>query len=130
MLKTIAKEGGIVILLILAIMLILGIVFYDYIPKNKSIPIKTQAYEFPEDIKLELNGNVDEAQNIVETYYIDETDLNAYESKKDYNKGKPNPFAASTTKTNTESNSDNINSNSNVSNTENKEVYYNKPGKF
>ena len=84
MIKTIAKEAGIVILLLIAIVLILGIVFYDYIPKNKTIPIKRQAYEFPEDIKSELKENLDETQNIVKTYYIDETDLSAYESKKDY----------------------------------------------
>lgn len=130
MIKTIAKEAGIVILLLISIVLILGIVFYDYIPKNKTIPIKRQAYEFPQDIKSELKENLDETQNIVKTHYIDETDLSAYESKKDYNKGKPNPFGDSSTKTNTESNNNNTNSNNNVANTENKEVYYNKPGKF
>ncbi len=134
MIKTIAKEAGIVILLLIAIVLILGIVFYDYIPKNKTIPIKRQAYEFPEDIKSELKENLDETQNIVKTHYIDETDLNAYESKKDYKKGNPNPFADSSTNSSTEVTNtevtNNINSISNETNTENKEVYYNKSGKF
>lgn len=134
MVKTIIKEIGIVILLIITIILILGIVLYDYIPNNKSIPIKPQVYEFPSDIKEELQENVEEGQNIIKTYYIDETDLNAYESKKDYKKGNPNPFADSSTNsstqvTNTEV-TNNINSISNETNTENKEVYYNKSGKF
>lgn len=134
MVKTIIKEIGIVILLIIAIILILGIVLYDYIPNNKSIPTKPQAYEFPSDIKEELQENVEEGQNIIKTYYIDDTDLNAYESKKDYKKGNPNPFGDSSTSsstevTNTES-TNNINSESNGTNTENKEVYYNKSGKY
>ncbi len=130
MLKSIAKEVGIVILLILAIILAIGIVFYDYIPKNKSIPVKRQAYEFSEDIKTELQGNVEEGQNIIITHYLDETDLDAYESKKDYNKGNPNPFSITSTENSTGLTNNNINSNNNVSNAENKEVYYNKSGKF
>lgn len=130
MVKTIIKEIGIVILLIIIIILILGIVLYDYIPNNKSIPIKPQVYEFPSDIKEELQESVEEGQNTIKTYYIDETDLNAYESKKDYKKGNPNPFGDSSTKTNTKSNNNNTNSNNNVANAENKEVYYNKSGKF
>lgn len=134
MLKSIAKEVGIVILLVLVIILIIGIVLYDYIPKNKSIPVKRQAYEFSDDIKLELQDNVEEGQNVIITHYLDETDLDAYESKKDYNKGNPNPFSIISTEnieksTNNDKNN-NTNSNNNGTNTENKEVYYNKPGKF
>lgn len=129
--KTIIKEIGIVILLIIAIILSMGIAFYDYIPKNKSVPVKSATYEFPEEIKEVLQENIQEEQNIVKTYYIDETDLSAYESKKDYNKGKPNPFADSSTKTNIETKNNNTSSNNNnVASTENKEVYYNKSGKF
>jgi ABC-type multidrug transport system fused ATPase/permease subunit len=130
MLKSIAKEVGIVILLITTIILVIGIVFYDYIPKNKSIPIKRQAYEFSEDIKSELQENVEEGENVIITYYLDETDLDAYESKNDYDKGNPNPFSLTSTESSTEVTNNNINSNNKVSNTENKEVYYNKSGKF
>lgn len=130
MLKSIAKEVGIVILLITTIILVIGIVFYDYIPKNNSIPIKRQAYEFSEDIKSELQENVEEGENVIITYYLDETDLDAYESKNDYDKGNPNPFSLTSTESSTEVTNNNINSNNKVSNTENKEVYYNKSGKF
>ena len=42
MVKTIAKEAGIVILLIIAVALVLGILFYDYIPTNKTTPAKIE----------------------------------------------------------------------------------------
>ena len=38
MLKTVLKETCIMLLLCVAIVLILGVVFYDYIPANKAIP--------------------------------------------------------------------------------------------
>lgn len=133
MVKTIVKEAGIVILLVLAIILILAIVFYDYVPNNKTIPIKPQAYEFSDEIKAELEENVEEGQNIIKTHYIDETDLDNYETTKDYNKGKPNPFADTSTITSTTTNNTTNDANSNnttTGNTENKEVYYNKSGKY
>ena len=98
MAKTILKEGGIVILLLLAIGLVLGIIFYDYIPSSKTIPAKIETYAFPEDIKEELSESMDNIeQNIVRTYYIDSQDLSLYEVKKEYNKGKVNPFADTST---------------------------------
>lgn len=132
MIKTIVKETGIVILLVIAIILILAIIFYDYIPNNKTIPIKPQAYEFSDEIKAELEGNLNEGQNIVKTYYIDETDLDNYEATSDYNKGKPNPFADTSTITNTtkSTTANNVNSGNTIKNTENKEIYYNKAGKY
>lgn len=93
MVKTIIKEIGIVILLLLAIALLLAIVLYDYIPNNKIVPVKIQAYEVSEDIKQELNDAIPTEQNIVKTYYIDSTDLDLYEDTNEYDKGKPNPFA-------------------------------------
>lgn len=128
MIKGIAKEMIIVILLLIVIALILGIVFYDYIPSNKTVPVKEKSYAFPDDIREELNENFEDAQNIVETYYIDSTDLNAYESKKDYDKGKANPFADYSNKSATNS-TNNTNSENNSVNTEKNEVYINKPGK-
>ena len=103
MVKTVLKEAGIVILLFIAIALILGILFYDYIPDKKTVPAKVEPYALPEDVKAELSATMKNLeQNIVKTLYIDSDDLSLYESKKDYNKGKVNPFAESTkTTTNT-----------------------------
>ena len=117
--KTIVKEIGIVLLLILAIGLILAILLYDYIPNNKAVPIKIQAYNMAEDVKEELNGTTLEEQNIVRTYYIDSTDLNLYESTNEYDKGKANPFAdySEQSNTSTTSNSSTNTSSSNKTTT-------------
>lgn len=115
--KTIIKEIGIVLLLLLAVSLLLAIVFYDYIPNNKTVPVKIQAYDVPEDIKEELSEAGLNEQNIVRTYYIDSTDLDLYESTNDYDKGKANPFAdyTTTSSTNTTNSAGNTNSNNNNS---------------
>ncbi len=93
MAKTIIKEVGIVLLLLIAIILVFAIVFYDYIPNNKTVPIALEAYELPEDVQNELAETLAEGENIVTTYYIDSSDLSTYESSNDYDKGKANPFA-------------------------------------
>ena len=110
MLKTILKETGIILLLLIAISLVFVILFYDYVPNNKSktIPAEVEAYKLPDDVKEELGKTLKEGQNIVRTYYIDSTDLNLYEATQEYNKGKANPFASSkTTSTNTTSTTNN-----------------------
>lgn len=137
MFKTIIKEFGIVILLLVAVALVLAIIFYDYIPNNKTVPIKIQAYNVPEDIKQELEESIEDEQNIVRTYYIDSTDLDLYESTNDYNKGKENPFADYTQEEPT-SNINSITNNINKNNTntaenhiqkDDNEVYIDTPGK-
>lgn len=113
MLKNILKEIIIIILLLLAIILVLGIFLYDYIPTNKIVP-KIETYQVPENIKNEIEENIDEnkVQTIV-TYEIDESDLKNYEKGKNYNKGKANPFESYS------SQSTNGNSQNNIVNTKN-----------
>ena len=139
MIKTIIKEIGIGILLLISIALVLGIVFYDYIPNNKTVPIKIQTYSMPEDIKKDLEQTVPDEQEIVKTYSIDNTDLDIYEATNDYDKGKPNPFAVYEeevidTSTDSEGNNSNNNTNNNSQNnqqdnTNKNEVYITTPGK-
>ena len=143
MTKTIIKEVGIFLLLLICIALILGIVFYDYIPSSKTVPIKKQAYTLPEDVQEELNKSVTAGQNIVKTFYLDSTDLDAYESSNEYDSGKANPFGDYTTNynsggtsntnnnvsENTNSNNTQTQGNNNQENTNNQEVYFNTPGK-
>ena len=72
MVKTIAKETGIVILLLIAVALVMGILFYDYVPTNKTVPAKIEEYTLPQEVKTELEESMkQEEQNIVRTYYID-----------------------------------------------------------
>lgn len=94
MAKNIIKEIIIVLLLTLAIILILGVLLYEYVPANKIIPEKV-SYTTPENAKLELetDTNVDDTQVII-TYQIDSTDLNNYKKIHEYVPGKKNPFEA------------------------------------
>ncbi len=95
MIKTILKETCI-ILLCVAIVLILGVIFYDYIPANKAIPNKLATYTTPNNVQTEIEENIvidDEKENI--TYTITGADLNLYKQSHAYVTGKPDPFSAS-----------------------------------
>lgn len=91
------KEIIIILLLVLAILLVLGVFLYDYIPMNKVVP-KIEQYEAPNNIKEELQQSIEEEQNTMTpiVYEINDTDLNLYERTKDYDKGKVNPFGNTT----------------------------------
>lgn len=96
MFKSIIKEIFIIVLLVIAILLILGILFYEYRPSTKKIPTAVAEYTLPQDMQEELDETIDSigTQNIVQTYRVDSHDLDGYERSKDYEKGKPNPFSA------------------------------------
>jgi len=51
--KNILKEIFIFVLIILAIILVLGVLLYDYIPTSKVVP-QTIAYQTPENLKAEI----------------------------------------------------------------------------
>ena len=93
MAKTIVKEIIIILLLCLAIILVLGVLLYEYIPNDKIIP-EAVAYITPESVKEELNNaeTVDESQ-IIRTYTLDSTDLNNYKRVDSYVPGKRDPFS-------------------------------------
>lgn len=95
MLKIILKETIITLLLCIAILLILGVLFYDYNPLNKIIPNKI-SYTVPEEIKNDIQDN--EVQDFLEggfnlVYSIDSSDLNIYKKENSYVAGKENPFS-------------------------------------
>ena len=94
MAKSIIKELIIVLLLCFAIILVLGILLYEYVPVSKTIPNEV-SYTTPEEVKEELltSSDVDENQ-IVMTYEIDSTDLNNYKKIQNYKPGKANPFSS------------------------------------
>jgi len=95
--KSIIKEIIIVLLLTLAIILVLGILLYEYVPISKTIPNEV-AYTMPEDAKKELQqaSELDESQ-VVMTYEVTSSDLSNYRSTKNYNPGRANPFASTVT---------------------------------
>ena len=94
MAKSIIKEIIIVLLLCLAIMLVLGILLYEYVPITKTLPNEV-AYTTPENVKQELlsSSDVDDTQ-VIMTYEVNQDDLNNYRRVQDYVPGKANPFSS------------------------------------
>ena len=125
MAKKIFKETIISLLLCLAIILLLGILLYNYVPMNKTIP-NPVSYSTPENVKQELaeSQGVDEEQ-VIMTYEVDATDLNNYKRIQDYKPGKANPFSSYETgeangdSSNEDNSNNNSQSSSNSSNNEN-----------
>ena len=94
MAKTVIKEIIIMLLLCLAIILILGVLLYEYVPSNKIIPEEV-SYTTPADVQEELNKSENlENEQVILTYSIDATDLNNYERINSYVPGKTNPFSS------------------------------------
>lgn len=108
--KNIIKEIIIFLLLTLAIILVLGVVLYQYVPTNKIIP-ETVSYTTPEKVKTELqtDENVDTSEVVV-TYQIDSTDLSNYKRINEYVSGRKNPFASTVTQSSTGGTTDTSNS--------------------
>ena len=125
MAKNIVKEIIIILLLCLAIILILGILLYEYAPMSKTVP-NPVSYTTPESIQQELSSSSDVDNNqIIMTYEVDSSDLNNYERINDYQPGKANPFSSyetsgdNTTGGNTSSGGSNTNSSNNSGSTSN-----------
>ncbi len=92
MVKSVIKEIIITLLLCVAIVLILGILFYDYIPTNKVVPAK-EAYTTPNNVREEIEEQITEIQKTEISYEITGSDLNIYKQSNSYVQGKENPFA-------------------------------------
>lgn len=103
MIKSIIKEIIIVLLLLIAIALALGVLFYDYIPTNKTVP-SVGTYTTSETIKQELEDRITEDETVLVTYEITSNDLNSYGKSGIYKKGKANPFSTYDTEVSDNSN--------------------------
>ena len=92
--KTLIKEIIIALLVCLAVLLVLSVLLYDFIPTNKVIPEAVE-YEPTSEIEVELNAAVDDnSDQIIKTYEITANDLENFERTNEYLPGKANPFAA------------------------------------
>lgn len=111
MFKSIIKEIFIIILLIIAIGIVLGIMFYDYIPNSKKVPSTVIPYVLSEEMTNELEETIEasKSQNIISTYRVDASDLKRYEKTNDYDKGRVNPFGAIDSEQNNNNNTNNSN---------------------
>ena len=91
--KTIMREIIIALLICLAILLILAVALYNFIPANKVVP-EVIKYTPTSEIQTQLNSEVeDNSKEILMTYEITAQDLENYRKTKDYQPGKANPFA-------------------------------------
>ncbi len=94
MTKSILKEIIIILLLIFAIILLLGVLLYDYVPMNKVIPQDVK-YVAAEDTKIALDEKkATDSESVVLTYEVTATDLKNYQKVNEYNAGRKNPFAS------------------------------------
>ncbi len=109
MFKSIVKEVSIILLLCIAIILILAILFYDYIPSNKVVPNKI-AYNTPENVTEEIDENITEYNKTEISYEITDSDLYLYQQSNVYTPGKKDPFSA------IEEDENNVNNNTNIDN--------------
>ena len=109
MFKKIIKETIIVLLLTLAIILVLGVLLYEYVPANKIIPEKV-SYTTPEEAKTELEADVNENnEELYIDYHIDSAQIKNYQKIQEYVPGRKNPFG-------TLDNTDNIKNSTGVTN--------------
>ena len=104
MVKSVLKEIFIILLLSIAILLILGILFYEYIPINRVIPEK-EAYVTLNEVQEEITEEITESEKIEVTYEVTDSDLNIYKQTGSYTEGRANPFSLEPeTSTNTSGN--------------------------
>ena len=101
MVKSVIKEILIILLLLVVIILALGIIFYNYMPSNKTVP-NIEEYTASEEVKTALNEKITEEEKVLVTYELTSSDLKNYERSKDYKKGKVNPFSTYDTTPKTE----------------------------
>lgn len=103
--KNFFKNAFLIIALSLVILMIIGIFLYDYIPTDNTF---SEANTYVTDAKtlkilaeITNDGNLnDDGENdkmILKEYTVTEADLAMYAAKKDYQKGKTDPFASSET---------------------------------
>lgn len=123
--KSVLKEIIIILLLCCAICLILGVVFYDYIPTNKVIPSTVEPYTKSNTIKEEINQEITEFQKQTIVMEITDSDLKIHKQERSYDSGKINPFAKSSSgTTNTENGGGNTTGNTNQ-NPDSKDYFFN-----
>lgn len=92
--KSIVKEIFIILLLCIAVCLVFGVIFYDYIPNNKVVPSTVEAYKTSNTIKDEISQEIVDypKQNI--TREITDSDLTIKNKTKAMNLEKQTHFQA------------------------------------
>lgn len=93
MAKELIKQIIITLLTCIAIVLLLMIVLYQYVPNNKVMPSKVEKYSVPDNIKAEMEKTEgEELANTEEVYEITDAELDKQIKRKSYSPGKSDPF--------------------------------------
>lgn len=124
--KSFFKNVFLIIALSLAILMIIGICLYDFIPTNSTFA-EANTYETnAKTLKVlaeitndeNLNEDGESGNNVVlKEYSVTEADLATYIAKKDYQKGKTDPFSG--VGSTNDQNGDNKNNNQSTNNNNN-----------
>jgi len=119
----IIKDLIISILIVVCIIVILSVIFYDKISLSKVIP-ESEEYILTEEMQEGIEESiVEESKEVVTKYYIDAADLKKYEKTNEYNKGKKNPFAVEEIPVDTTIDNTTDNNNSSSTNNESTNFY-------
>lgn len=92
MVKSLIKEIIIILLLLLAVILALGVLFYDYIPNNKTVP-SVSTYKTSDSVQKELEEQIADDETVLTTYEVTADDLSKLAKNNQYKGGKANPFS-------------------------------------
>lgn len=134
MVKSVIKEVIIILLLLLAVILALGVLFYEYIPTNKTVP-NVSTYKTSDSVQRELEEKVADNETIIQTFEVTSEDLKKAQTTKTYIPGKANPFSTyeepaenTTNPDGTTSNSVNTNVNTSKGGTSSQNTFYKNTG--
>lgn len=100
--KSLTKEIFIIALLLMIVVFMIGMVFYNYMPNNKLIPepisysADSKTTAILQEISMsssDTDSDGAESQSVIKSYSIGQKDLSTAASKQSYTSGKTNPFA-------------------------------------
>ena len=101
--KTITKELFIMALLIMIVVFMIGMIFYKYMPNNKTVPepITYTAESSTTAVLQEISASTSysysdsdtEVEDVIKSYSVGPTELSVAASKRSYVSGKTDPFA-------------------------------------
>lgn len=100
--KSISKELFIMALLLMIVVFMIGMVFYKYMPNNKTVPepttytTDTSTAAVLQEISASAGYSYDdetEVEDVIKSYSIGQKELSTAASKQTYVSGKTDPFA-------------------------------------
>ena len=100
--KTLSKELFIMALLLMIVVFMIGMVFYEYMPNNKTIPepitytadsSTTAVLQEIATVTSQTHGGSSEVESVIKSYSIGTKELSTAASKQVYTSGKTDPFA-------------------------------------